>query len=158
MPHPRQVFQTISYLQYPFIVAGLGQIAHTLIRHLPTVRALGETPEARMALLVDLLAPGLNIALMLFGIALSLSTLQDPTKTQNEFSRKVWSHPVKGKWALGIMSFYAIGLILVGLMGLFRPADSLWGVFAGGLMSLGIAYVGVVRVGIDMFEHHRTDR
>lgn len=153
---PRQFFQYISYLQYPILLVGLYFIVATMIQFDPELVSHEGTKDERLQLLFDLIAPGINIGLMFLGIALSLSTLQDPTKTQNKLSHVVWSDAKKGKIMLITMALTAALFLILSLMGLFLFPNSLLNELAFGILAIGIAYIGMLRVAIEMFEHHRT--
>lgn len=112
----RSLFHKISYLQYPFILTG----AYFVVRF---ALSAGDEPNLHYV----------NTALVFSGIAISLSTLQDTTTTQNEISRKVWEHPVKGKVMLGFLAVYAFAFIAFGMVGMLKSAG-------------------------EMFENHRLDR
>lgn len=153
---PRQFFQYISYLQYPILLVGLYFIVATMIQFDPELVSHEGTKDERLQLLFDSIAPGINIGLMFLGIALSLSTLQDPTKTQNKLSHVVWSDAKKGKIMLITMALTAALFLILSLMCLFLFPNSLLNELAFGILAIGIAYIGMLRVAIEMFEHHRT--
>ncbi|MEA5667236.1 hypothetical protein VA603_06775, partial [Stenotrophomonas sp. MH1] len=95
----RQVFQWLSYLQYPAMLVALYYVAS------PFFTGLGGLLEA------------LNNALLYAGVGIGMSSLQDPTRTQNEVSRKVWEDPRKGYWMLWLLTVQALLPILLGLAG-----------------------------------------
>lgn len=156
--NPRQLFQYISYLQYPLLVVGLGYLVYTMVSILPELRALGDREDEGLSLLMNAMASGVNTSLMFIGISMSFSTLQDPRKTQNKLSLQVWSDPKKGKAMLFMMAITSISLILFSMTALLLFPDSVLAELSFGILTLGIAYMGVLRVAIDMFEHHRIDR
>jgi len=63
-------------------------------------------------------------------VAIGLSSLQDPSKTQHRISRRVWRDPAKGRVRLWILALEAFGLGMIG-----QP-----------------------KTAIEMREHHRLDR
>ena len=100
----------------------------------------------------------LNYVLILFGVALSFSTLQDTTTTQNAFSKKIWQHPIKGKIMLTVIAALAFVLVVAGLLALFLfEADQTEGV-AVGITVLGIGMIGLLKSAVEMFENHRKDK
>lgn len=100
----------------------------------------------------------LNYVLILLGLSLSFSTLQDTTTTQNEFSKKIWQHPTKGKIFLAIIASMAFILIVVGMLALFwLKADQTESV-AVGIIVLGIGMIGLLKAALEMFENHRLDK
>lgn len=137
---PRDVFQTVSYLQYPLMLVALGYAIKPLVTGL------------------DGLLDDANYALLYMGIGIGLSSLQDPTRTQNEISRKVWQNPRKGMVMLWVLAFYAFGMIIVGLLGSYLSSTSAINQLSLGLFSLGLGMIGLLKTAIEMFEHHRLDK
>ena len=137
---PRHVFQIVSYLQYPLMLVALGYAIKPLVTGLDGV--LGDA----------------NYVLLYMGIGIGLSSLQDPTKTQNELSRKVWQNPRKGMGMLWLLAFYAFGMIVVGLLGSYLSSTSAIHQLSMGLFSLGLGMIGLLKTAIEMFEYHRLDK
>ena len=132
----------ISYLQYPLILIALAF-------YVPFVMSL-------LNKAVDW--SYLNHALILLGVALSFSTLQDTTTTQNEFSKKIWQDPKKGKRMLYLLAVMALFFMLTGFLSLFvLPIQGAEDV-AVGLIVLGIGFIGILKAAIEMFENHRLDK
>jgi len=98
-----------------------------------------------------------NLSLFMFVLGVSLSTLQDPYKTQNSLS-KIWQAPKKGKLFLFLMMTIALFFVLIGLLGLLSFNETIIGNLSYGFLAFGIAYICVVRSAIEMFENHRMDR
>ena len=98
----RDLFQWLSYLQYPALAVAL---VYAVLAGL----ALGKAAQAGMAPVFDLM----NYVLLYAGVGIGLSSLQDPTKTQNEMSRKVWQDPRKGRWMLALLAVYALAVARV---------------------------------------------
>jgi hypothetical protein len=92
------------------------------------------------------------------GIGIGLSSLQDPRKTQNELSRKVWQDPVKGRWMLGLLTAYAFGAMAAGLAGAYLADTTVVGQLSLGLLAFGLGMLGLLKMAIQMREHHRLDR
>ena len=136
--NPRDLFQAVSYLQYPFMVVALVYCAKPLFTGM------------------DGVLDDYNRALLYAGIGIGLSSLQDPTRMQNEVSRRVWQDPRKGRamlWLLAGMSFAAITFGLVGAN--LAPSRAL-GEVAMGMLSLGLGFLGLLRTALEMAEHHRV--
>ncbi len=76
-----------------------------------------------------------NYVLIFMGLGISFSTLQDTSKMQNEFSRKIWKNPKKGK----IVILIICGLVLECLI-------------------FGIGLIGFLKTALEAFENHREDR
>jgi len=137
---PRNVFQAVSYLQYPLMLVALGYAAKPLVTGL------------------DGILDDANYALLYMGIGIGLSSLQDPTRTQNEISRKVWQDPRKGMVMLWMLALYAFGMIAIGLLGSYLSRTSAINQLSLGLFSLGLGMIGLLKTAIEMFEHHRLDK
>jgi hypothetical protein len=101
---------------------------------------------------------GVNQMMIFMGLAISFSTLQDTTKTQNKLSKKIWESPVKGKFFLGVMLFTVLLLLTLGTVGLFTVRLPILEEISVGLIVLGIGYLGLMKAAIEMFENHRLDK
>ena len=108
--------------------------------------------------LIDNLIESFNITLIFMGLAISFSSLQDPTKVQNKFSLRIYQNPKKGKIYLFFLFFSAIAFIILGLIGIIYSNKKVFSELGTGILTLGIGYLGMLRVGIEMFENHRLDR
>jgi len=142
----KSFFHAISYLQYPLILIG---VYFVISPYLNGLDHLGENSH--------LIFEGINNALVFMGLGISFSTFQDPTKTQNNFSKRIWEDPVKGKRTLFLMAIMASALIIWGLIGFLKTEKGILHEISFGLMVLGIGYLGLLQVAIDMFENHRKD-
>ncbi|MGB0521778.1 MAG: hypothetical protein ACPGJS_02400 [Flammeovirgaceae bacterium] len=142
MKNPKQFFHLLSYLQYPILLVSLYYYAFFIIS---LVQANIQWAE-------------LNNVLVFYGISVSFSTLQDTTKTQNKFSRKIWEHPTKGKIALVMIALLAFGFIIIGLIGTFINTESVFKELSFGLTVLGIGVIGMLKAAMEMFENHRKDK
>jgi len=139
---PKKLFHVISYLQYPIMGC-------SLIFYIPFLMSLiNQEPSWS----------NLNNMLILIGIGLSFSTLQDTSTTQNKFSENIWRSPKKGRYMLIGMSVFAFLLICSGLILLYNSQDNLSNSVAVGVIVLGIGYVGILKSGIEMYENHRIDK
>lgn len=148
-PHrsARDFFQWLSYLQYPAMLVALGYIFKSGL-------ALGANGDGGLGAVFD----DWNYALLYAGIGIGLSSLQDPTRTQNTMSLRVWQDPRKGRWMLGLLAFYALGAMAVGLIGAYRAETTLVNQLSLGLVAFGLGMVGLLKTAIEMREHHRLDR
>ncbi len=135
----KQTFQVISYLQYPLMVAGLVYCFKPL-------------------LFSDLskLFGDLNIGLAFFGLGISFSTLQDTTKTQNDFSKRIYKNPTYSKWFLTILFIQVLLFSILGLIGLFQSDISPLKEIALGLISIGIGMIGMLKAAGEMAHHHKN--
>ena len=99
-----------------------------------------------------------NYALIFYGLGISFSTLQDTTKTQNKFSRKIWENPKKGKAALVSIGLMALFFLVMGLSGIYFSESEILKQLSFGLIVLGIGVIGLLKTAVEMFENHRLDK
>lgn len=144
MPGARQFFHYISYLQYPLVAA-------SFIFYVPFMQTLA-SGEPNLELLDNFL--------IVIGVGLSFSTMQDTTRTQNKLSKKVWESPRMGKVFLVFLSVITFFLIVTGLILLLAPGDfnSTLQEIAVGILMLGVGLLGLLQAAIEMFENHRLDK
>ena len=142
MTKAKDIFHKISYLQYPVLIVSL---YYYMLFTMSLSKKVMEWSE-------------LNSALVFLGISLSLSTLQDTTKTQNKMSRKIWEHPTKGKIALILMSLMTVSFVVVGLFGYLDNTAGIQKELSFGLIVLGIGMLGLLKAAVEMFENHRKDK
>ena len=140
MFNPRDVFQKISYLQYPLMLVAMYYVLKPYF--------IG----------FDTIWENYNYAMIFMGLGISFSTLQDTKKTQNKFSRKTWENPKKGKLALIIIASLGLFVILIGLYGLYISTSEVLKQMSFGAIVLGIGIVGLLKAAIEMFENHRLDK
>lgn len=147
MKNAQIIFHRISYLQYPFYLLG----AYFIVIPLLEIAGLLGNAEPELQPLLD----GTNMMLLFFGLAASLATLQDPNKTQNDLSKKVWEDAKKGKNALLLLGSISVFFISAGLIALLLVPETGFGSLGYGLLALGIAYVGILRAAMEMFTNHQ---
>ncbi len=140
MTNVKNSFHRVSYLQYPLMLIAL---FYTFVPYFGGF---------------DIFWPSINQALIFAGLGISFSTLQDTTKTQNNFSRKIWENPKKGQRALMFIFISALTMLVFGLYGYFVAKDGIVKEVAFGTLMLGIGYMGLLKSAIEMFENHRSDR
>ena len=143
----REVFQRISYLQYPALFAAL---AYAVVAGMAAVSA----PHTGWTQVFE----AWNHVLLYAGIGIGLSSLQDPTRTQNAISRRVWRNPRKGRWMLVLIAVYALGAMALGLVGAYAASNTLVSQLALGLLAFGLGMLGLLKTAVEMREHHRLDR
>lgn len=129
MKNIERTFQIISYLQYPFMLLALYYCSKSIYK----VFALG---------IRDTFLLNLNTALMLMGIGVSFSALQDSTKTQNNFSKKIWQSKKKGAVMLLVMTCMVFFFFAAEGIGYFTAPSSVLEEISMGLIVLGIGYMG----------------
>lgn len=142
MSNARQIFHWLSYLQYPMIVA-------SFIFYVPFIMSM-ISGEPNLELL--------DKFLIMLGVSLSFSTMQDTTKTQNKLSKRVWESPRAGKVFLAVLGVFTLILIVAGLVLLLLPVTSVFGEIAVGILLLGLGLLGLMQSAIEMFENHRRDK
>ncbi len=140
MDNIKNMFHKISYVQYPLMLIAL------FYSFLPYIQGF------------DTFWSSINQALIFAGLGISFSTLQDTTKTQNNFSKKIWQHPKKGRRALLLIFISASVMLLFGLYGFMVAKTGIIKEVAFGTLMLGIGYIGLLKSAIEMYENHRTDK
>lgn len=136
-----KIFHYISYLQYPMMVASV-YYYYIFIK------------DIKNGINIDVI----NQILTLFGIALSFSTLQDTTKTQNKMSLRIWQNPRLGSKFLLTMVVFAFILFGVGLAGMLKSTNDTHKQLSIGLIVFGIGWMGLIKSAKEMFENHRLDK
>ncbi|NDK38556.1 hypothetical protein DT603_06825 [Pseudoxanthomonas gei] len=137
MGKARQLFQIISYLQYPLLLVALGYMVYPYFAGFGTFWAAA------------------NNALIFSGLGIGFSTLQDTTRTQNDFSRRIWQDPRKGKLALVMIAATTLVFLLIGMYGLYVARSGIIKEVSFGTLMLGLGYMGLLKSAIEMHEHHR---
>ena len=140
MFEPKNILNKISYLQYPFMLISIYYIVKPYIVGFDTIWE------------------NYNLGLLFMGIAISLSTLQDTTKMQNEMSRKIWEDPKKGKRMLIALALLAFGCISIGIFGSSISTNEALKELSYGVIVLGIGLIGMLNTAMDLFENHRLDK
>ena len=140
MFEPKDILNKISYLQYPFLLISGYYIVQPYIVGFDTIWE------------------NYNLALLFIGIAISLSTLQDTTKMQNEMSRKIWEDPKKGKRMLIALALLAFGCIAIGIFGASVSTNEALKELSYGIIVLGIGLIGMLNTAMDLFDNHRLDK
>ena len=141
------IFHYISYLQYPIMFIAI------FFAIKPFLYGLEDKKE-----MLNLIITNFNNVLIFMGLGISFSTLQDTTKTQNEFSKRVWENPTKGKVMISFMSIMAFFFIILGLVGYFSSQENTLKELSIGIIILGIGFIGLIKTALDMFENHRIDK
>ena len=136
----RQLFQWLSYLQYPALLVAFGYAA------LPLFKGL------------DGMLDAFNSALLYAGVGVGMSSLQDPAKTQNKMSKRVWEDPRKGGVMLWLISAQALLPIVLGLLGTALAPTTALSQLALGMVAFGLGMIGLLKTAIEMREHHRLDK
>lgn len=141
----KQTFHIISYLQYPFLVMG--------------VLAILKTPYDESYLgLKDTFLSNFNLSLIFVGIGVSFSSLQDVTKTQNDFSKNIWRSRRKGKIALYGLTILIFFLFVIAGIGYFESDNKVLNEVATGLVVFAIGFLGLLKVAIEMYEYNQMSK
>lgn len=131
----KQIFHLISYLQYPAMITAL---FYTLKPYIDGVN-------------VDL--ENLNNALVFVGLGISLSTLQDTTKTQNKLFKLIRENPKKGKTIIILMSVITFLILVIGIFGIFFSGNHMLNELYFGLILLGVGLIGFLKSAIEIIEN-----
>ncbi len=143
MKNSKQIFHTISYLQYPLLLVGLFLIAKPIFKG---YNFLSENPEY--------LFETYNNALIFLGLTLSFASLQDPSKTSLRYEQRIWRNPKKAK-TIFIITICTTALFFVsGIIG-FLARESLMRNFSYSSLILGIGLLGYLKLQLDIFENYR---
>ena len=100
----------------------------------------------------------INMVMVFMGLGISFSTLQDTTKTQNEFSRRIWEDPGKAKIFITVFSVIILFLVVIGLFGLTGTENDNLREISLGIVVLAIGMIGMLKSMLEMFENHRKDK
>ncbi len=136
MKEAKDLFNYLSYLQYPILILALYYILKPLL-----FREL------------DLLE-SINKALLFYGLGIGFATLQDTTKTQNNFSLRIYQNPTKAKIFIYTILFMTLFFIGIGLLGLYVLQFEKLTEISIGCIGLGIGMIGVLKSVVEMAEHH----
>lgn len=139
----KNTFQIISYFQYPLMLLALFFVIK------PSFSGLDN---------LDILFLNYNSALIFLGLAISFSTLQDTTKTQNNFSKKIWTNPKKGKKMIFLISVVTFSTLILGISLYFFQKNVNLKELSFGIIVIGIGLIGFLKTAIDLFENHRIDK
>jgi len=143
----KSFFHVISYLQYPLMMIAMYFAFKPYFLDADLIK---EDP--------NLIFQSLNSVLIFMGLAVSFSSLQDTTKTQNDLSKKIWQDPVKGKITIVIMCCMILSILVYGLIGFFISEDGVIKDLASGAIILALGMFGLLKAAVEMFENHRSDR
>ena len=133
----RDLFQKISYLQYPLLAIGL------FFLYRPIVSRLNNLVE------------DFNLGLVFMGLAITFSTLQDTKKTQNKLSEKIWKNKKYATWFIVYFLFIIFILIALALFWQFGNNAALQGL-SWGVLSIAMGLVVVVKAGLEMAEYQQS--
>ena len=147
MERTTRLFHLISYLQYPFHLFGFWYL-------IKIYKVLFTGFDGNL----EPMYADIQNTLVFIGIGLSFSTLQDTTTTQNNFSKKIWQSPRKGKLFLWSIAVSMAFMLTLGLIGFLSTTDNMLSELSLGLIVLAIGILGVLKAAVEMFENHRLDK
>jgi len=133
------IFHYLSYLQYPFLI---GVLYFTF--------KLNTSNEFDLNIV--------NNILVLMGLAVSFSTLQDTKKVSMKFEKGIWENPKKGNLFISLITIFTFLILVFGIFGYFFSENENVQKVAFGSIVLGIGFVGFTKVAIEVFENHRKDK
>lgn len=138
MTSARDLFHKISYIQYPLMFAGMFFIAKPFFNERATIWS------------------DYNMALIFYGLGLSVSTLQDTTKSQNKVSQRIWENPQKSKLFLIYIGCMAGFFLIIGVAAALQQHVGALNELSFGLISLGVGLLGILKGGLEMAENHQA--
>ena len=106
----------------------------------------------------SILLENYNYTLIFLGLGISFSSLQDTTKTQNDFSKKIWENPKKGKRAIILICFMLVLFLSYGMFGYFITENDRIKELSFGSIVFSIGLIGFLKTALEVFENHRTDK
>lgn len=143
----KKLFHIISYLQYPFL---LGMLYYAIEPHI-----FDFTDQANADMLK---LKSVNNMLIFLGLAMSFSSLQDPTKTSMKFEKKIWENPRKGKIMIIFIVILALVSVVTGILGYFSANNEMLKEMTIGFIVIGLGMIGFIKTAVETFENHRIDK
>ncbi|PKG43842.1 hypothetical protein [Psychroflexus sp. MES1-P1E] len=143
----KKTFQILSYLQYPLVLVGFFFILKPYLNGFEFLRNN-----------IEILWTSYNNALIFLGLGISMSTLQDTSKTQSKWTKKIWENPKKGKQMIYLMTFTTLLTLCLGMFGYFFSRSDILKEMSFGIIILGIGLIGFLKTAIEVFENHRIDK
>jgi magnesium-transporting ATPase (P-type) len=131
-----KLFHLASYLQYPLMLVAV------YFCYRPFFTSF------------DYLWADFNKGLIFLGLGISLSTLQDTSKTQNNLSKRIFENPKRSRIFLWVLAAQAVFFLAIGLVWLFVPHTAL-NELSFGLISVGVGLIGLLKSAGEMAEKHR---
>lgn len=129
-------FQYLSYLQYPLMAIALYFAYEPLLNE------------------IDSYWKSMNKSLLFMGLAVSFSTLQDATKTQNKLSRIVYQNPKYAKIFIIYVILLTLFFLLFGLYGFLFSTNKNINDISLGIVVMGIGMLGMLKLVIEMAAYH----
>lgn len=143
MKNIKQIFHTLSYLQYPLLIIGLFLIVKPIFKGFDYIT---ENPEY--------LFKSYNYALIFMGLTLSFAALQDSSKTSLKYEKNIWKNPKKAKVIISFTIASIIIFFIAGFLG-FILKENVIKEFSYGSIVLAIGLLGYLKLQIEIFDNHR---
>ncbi len=140
----KQVFHTLSYIQYPLLIIGLFLIIKPLFQGFDY---LSSNPEY--------LFRTYNYALIFLGLTLSFGSLQDPSKTSLKYEKKIWKNPKRARINILFTLFTMFIFLIAGLLG-FIMNENVIREFSYGSIVLAIGLLGYLKLQMEILENHQN--
>jgi len=128
-----KVIHYFNYLQYPFLLLGMG---FSLKRYFIENSDKWED---------------INTSMVFFGIALSFAGLAD-IKRIGGMSKKILSNPRNGKLFIIYLSFLSLLIIGIGIYGSIQESNLDLKRKSTGLMILGIGIISLLKMSIELYK------
>jgi len=133
----------MSYLQYPFLLLSA---YYSLVTGFDLGQSLAKKLE------IDL--TNINMTLVFMGLAISLASLQDTTKVQFSFAKKIYQNRAKANFFFVVVAVEIFIFLGLGVAGMFSSVRLLHEI-SFGLISLGVGLIGLLKAAVEMFEHQQ---
>ena len=143
----KSAFQIISYAQFPLMLIATFFVIKPYINGLEFLK---ENPNIFLL--------NYKNALIFFGLGIGFSTLQDTTKTQNNFSKKIWTNPKKGRKMIFLISLVTFSTLFIGILLYYFSENDKLKELSFGVIVLGIGLIGFLKSAVEVFENHRSDK
>ncbi|WP_373775209.1 MULTISPECIES: hypothetical protein [Bacteroidales] len=144
MKNVRKIFHLLSYLQYPLVAIALARLIFPLFRGFEYLSTHSEY-----------LFSNYNQMLIYYGLALSFSSLQDPTKTSLRYERKIWKTPRKAKVILFATTVTMMLFFFTGFVGLMAD-QPVMKEFTNGSFILSIGLLSYLKFQLDLYAIHTS--
>jgi hypothetical protein len=99
----------------------------------------------------------LNNALVFVGLGISLSTLQDTSKTHNKLFKLIRKNQKSGKRIIIIMSVITFLILALGIFGIFFSGNHMLNELYFGLILLGVGFIGFLKSATEVIENLKLD-
>jgi len=135
-------FHYLSYLQYPLLVGCMYFIFQSNIDGFN----------------LNIYLKNMNNVLVLMGLAISFSTLQDTNKVSVKIEKKIWENPKAGKIFIQFLILFTLSTLVFGVFGYFFTENENIKEISFGTIVFGIGLISFIKTGIEIFENHRKDK